>query len=73
MSTLAQRRGARKQYKRVAEMTKPGEGARFAAVEKSAKLSGAKNPGTVAAKIGRAKYGPKKFAEMAAKGRKAGK
>jgi hypothetical protein len=70
MSTLAQRRSARKQYKRAAEMTKPGEGARFKAVEKSAKLGGAKNPGAVAAKIGRKKYGAKKFAEMAAAGRK---
>jgi hypothetical protein len=70
MSTLVTRRNARKAYKRAAEMTKPGEGARFAAVEKSAKLGGAKNPGAVAAKIGRDKYGPKKFAAMAAAGRK---
>jgi hypothetical protein len=70
MSTLAQRRGARKQYKRAAEMTKPGEGARFKALEKSAKMSGASNPAAVAAAAGRKKYGPKKFAAMAAAGRK---
>jgi hypothetical protein len=70
MSTLAERRAARKQYKRAAEVSKPGEGARFKAVEKSARLSGAENPGAVAAAIGRKKYGAKKFAKMAAAGKK---
>jgi hypothetical protein len=70
MSTLAERCKARKQYKRAAEMSKPGEGSRFKAVEKAAKLSGAKNPGAVAASIGRKKYGAKKFAKMAAAGKK---
>lgn len=47
-----------------------GQGGRFAAVEAAAKKSGAKNPAAVAATAGRAKYGAKKMAKMAAKGRK---
>jgi hypothetical protein len=69
MSTLTQRRAARKQYQQAAAKTKPGEGSRFKAVEKSAKLGGAKNPGAVAAAIGRKKYGKEAFQQMAAKGR----
>lgn len=49
---------------------KLGTGKRFEAVEKSAKASGAKNPAAVAAMAGRMKYGAKKMAMMAAKGRK---
>lgn len=49
---------------------KLGSGARFKAVEKSAAASGARNPAAVAAAAGRAKYGEKKMAKMAAKGRK---
>lgn len=68
-STLAQRRAARKGYE--AASKKPlGEGSRFAAVEKSAKLGGASNPGAVAASIGRKKYGKEKFQKLAAAGRK---
>lgn len=47
-----------------------GQGGRFAAVEASAKASGAKNPAAVAAAVGRKKYGSEKMAKMAAKGRK---
>lgn len=50
-----------------------GQGGRFAAVEASAAKSGASNPAAVAASIGRAKYGAKGMAKLAAKGRKAGK
>lgn len=49
---------------------KLGSGGRFAAVEAAAKKSGAKNPGAVAAAVGRKKYGAEKMAKMAAKGRK---
>lgn len=49
---------------------KLGSGGRFAAVEASAKKSGAKDPAAVAAAAGRAKYGDKKMAKMSAKGRK---
>jgi hypothetical protein len=48
---------------------KLGSGGRFAAVEAAAKKSGAKNPAAVAAAVGRKKYGAKKMAKMAAKGR----
>jgi hypothetical protein len=52
----------------MAKSMKPGGGGRFAKLKK--KLKGkVKDPGAVAAAIGRKKYGPKKFAEMGAKGR----
>ena len=53
-------------------MAKPklGSGARFKAVEASARKSGARNPAAVAAAVGRKKYGAKKMAKMAAAGRK---
>ncbi len=47
-----------------------GEGSRFAAVEASAKASGARNPAAVAAAVGRKKYGKKKMAKLSAKGRR---
>lgn len=47
-----------------------GQGGRFAALKAAlAKRGGVSNPGAVAASIGRKKYGPKKFAKMAGKGR----
>lgn len=49
---------------------KPGSGKRFAALEKKLAKKGAKNPQGLAAAIGRAKYGSKKMAKMASKGRK---
>ena len=64
------RKAARKNYEQVAKTSKPGTGARFKAVVKSAKAGGASNPEAVAAAIGRKKYGKKKMAKMAAKGRK---
>lgn len=69
MSTLAQRRTARKAYQQAATRTKPGEGSRFAAVERSAKLGGARNPAAVAATTGRKKYSKSRFQAMAARGR----
>jgi len=47
-----------------------GEGSRFKAVEKSARMSGASDPAAVAASIGRKKYGNAKMASMAAAGKK---
>lgn len=48
-----------------------GEGGRFAALkQKLARKPGIDNPGALAAKIGRAKYGAKKMASMSAAGRK---
>jgi len=49
---------------------KLGSGARFAAVEKKAAASGAKNPAAVAAAAGIKKYGVKKMEAMAHKGKK---
>jgi len=71
MSTLTQRRSARSAYTKAAR--KPlGQGSRFAAIERSAKLGGATNPAAVAATIGRKKYGVKKMASWSAAARRAG-
>jgi len=53
-------------------MKKPklGSGKRFAAITAAAKKSGATDPVAVAASVGIKKYGAKKMASMAAKGRK---
>lgn len=47
-----------------------GSGKRFAALKAKLAKNGIKNPGGLAAKIGRAKYGKKKFAKLSATGRK---
>ena len=48
----------------------PGAGGRFAAMQKKlASKPGIRNPAAVAAAIGRKKYGAKKMASWAAKGR----
>ncbi len=52
---------------------KLGEGGRFAAVEASARASGARNPAAVAAAAGRKKYGAKKMASLSLKGRMTGR
>jgi hypothetical protein len=53
---------------------KLGSGGRFKALEgKLEKRKGVENPAALAAYIGRQKYGPKKMATMAAKGRELGK
>lgn len=53
-------------------MAKPalGSGARFKAIERSAKKSGADNPAAVAAAAGIAKHGKQKMAKMATAGRR---
>jgi hypothetical protein len=50
-----------------------GQGGRFAAVEASARASGAENPAAVAAAAGRKKYGQKKMTQLSLKGRMMGK
>lgn len=70
MSTLAQRRSLRKKYEEAAATSKPGEGSRFAALEASAKASGATNPAAVAAEAGRKKYGKARFQKMATAGKR---
>jgi hypothetical protein len=67
---LATRVATRKKAEKVEKTAKLGSGARFKAVEASAKASGAKNPAAVAAAIGRKKYGAKKMESMAQKGKK---
>ena len=49
---------------------KLGSGARFAAVEKDAAKSGAKNPAAVAAAAGRKKYGEEKMTALSKKGKR---
>lgn len=53
-------------------MNKPklGTGKRFNALKSKLAKKGANNPGALAAYIGREKYGAKKMAKMAAKGKK---
>jgi hypothetical protein len=53
-------------------MAKPrlGSGARFKAVERAARKSGAEDPAAVAAAAGIAKYGKRRMAKMAAVGRR---
>lgn len=53
----------------MAKSMKPGGGGRFAKLKKSLSKKGVKDPGALAASIGRKKYGAKKMAKMAAKGR----
>lgn len=57
-------------HKRVMKETKPGGGQRFKSLKRKLKKKGARNPGALAAWVGRKKYGKKKFQEMSAKGRK---
>ena len=49
---------------------KLGSGVRFKNLEKKLTKKGVKNPGALAAYIGRKKLGKKKFATLSAKGRK---
>lgn len=70
MSTLKQRRAARKAQQKVQKTAKLGSGKRFKAVERAAKLSGAKNPAAVAAAAGRKAHGQKKMTAWSKKGRK---
>ena len=57
----------------MAKKPKLGSGARFKALKGKLAKKGAKNPGALAAWIGRKKYGKAKFQKLAAKGRKKGK
>lgn len=53
-------------------MKKPplGSGARFAAIEKKAAASGARNPAAVAAAVGIKKYGKERMSQMAQAGKR---
>ena len=48
---------------------RPGGGGRFAKLKGELAAKGAKNPGALAAAIGRKRYGKKKMAAWSAKGR----
>jgi hypothetical protein len=54
----------------MARKAKLGSGKRFASLKRKLGKRGAKNPGALAAAIGRKRYGKKRFQAMAAKGRR---
>lgn len=58
-----------KKHAKVMKESKPGTGKRFSSMTELLKAKGAKSPKALAAWIGRRKYGAKKMASMAAKGR----
>lgn len=60
----------RKKQKATQKAAPLGSGARFKALVASIKAGGARNPKAVAASIGRKKFGAKRFAAIAAMGRK---
>ena len=49
---------------------KLGSGKRFKSLSRKLKRKGVRNPGALAASIGRKKFGKKKFAKLSAQGRK---
>lgn len=65
-------KAAAKAYEKAKASSKPGEGKRFAALTKALAAKGAKDPEKLAAWIGRKKYGAKRMAKMAARGKKNG-
>ncbi len=56
----------------MARKAKLGSGGRFKALKAKLSKKGIKNPGALAASIGRKKYGASMMAKWAAKGRKKG-
>lgn len=62
---------AMEKYEKVKKTSKPGEGKRFKALTEALEAKGVDNPEALAAYIGRKRWGKKKMAEWAAKGRKA--
>lgn len=62
-------------YKKAVKTSKPGEGKRFSAGSKALQAKGKtkKSADAIMASVGRKKYGAKKFASMASKGRKSKK
>ena len=66
---LPARRQARKEYEQAAK--KPlGQGSRFKAIAKSARLGGAREPEAVAAAAGRKAHGQKTMTRLAVAGKK---
>jgi hypothetical protein len=62
-------RRVREGGRRMARKPKLGSGKRFASLKQRLGKQGAKNPGALAAYIGRKKYGAKRFAKLGAKGK----
>lgn len=54
----------------MARKAKLGSGKRFAMLKRKLGRKGIRNPGALAASIGRKKYGKKRFAKLGARGRK---
>lgn len=54
----------------MARKARLGSGKRFRSLKAKLARKGIRNPGALAAKIGRAKYGKKKFAKLSATGRR---
>lgn len=68
-STKTKSKGKRR--RRTTAGAKPGSGKNFRALKgKLAKRKGVRNPGALAASIGRKKYGSKRMAKMSAQGRR---
>lgn len=59
-----------KSYVAKGKKPKLGSGKRFKALEQNLSKRGVKDPGALAGYIGRQKYGAKKMAKLASKGRK---
>jgi hypothetical protein len=55
---------------RMARKPRLGSGKRFAALKRKLARRGVKNPGALAAFIGRKKYGKRRFQKLAAAGRR---
>jgi len=61
---------AERAYREARRKYKPGEGGRFQALVRLLRARGAKNPRALAAWIGRRRYGSRRMAQWAARGRK---
>ena len=69
---MINRSSIRQQIMKAPKKRKPklGSGARYKKLTRSLKKSGARDPKSLAAWIGRKKYGKKKFQKLAAKGKR---
>jgi len=67
---LPARRQARKEYETARKTKALGEGSRFKAIAKSARLGGAREPEAVAAAAGRKAHGQKTMTRLAVAGKK---
>lgn len=63
----------RKRKSKTTTGSKPGSGKNFKSLSRSLAKKGAKNPGALAAWIGRRKYGNKGYAKLSSAGRRRGR